>query len=226
MDWWQLSLTDPTAPEGEQLVGFATVELDWPEEHRHHHDGVTAVRVEALIMGPVPDDVVAAIPEGLRRRVLRTRAECEACDVVWPYEDRDSLDDPRPEPEAESPRGDIFAEMFDAFDVLAEIPEIPAGSGNVEVWSPTFAGEPLTVDAPLPPMFFPTWTDYEGIRVGQRYEVRCSDCCHAVAFTATLAEMVMDADAPERLDALVFDNGTRVFGLGGGVALVPVGEQG
>lgn len=83
---WQISLADPTAPEGEQFVAFIAVEADdWPESERHHHDGVTVVCLEALLMGPVPDH--AQTPPHLAGRLLRSRAEVEDAGGVWPYED-------------------------------------------------------------------------------------------------------------------------------------------
>ncbi len=82
MTQWQISLTDPDAPEGKQFVGFLAVE--GPEA-----DGVTITYLEALVMGPVPED--AQTPEHLSGRLLQTREDCEAAGCIWPYADDGSV---------------------------------------------------------------------------------------------------------------------------------------
>lgn len=86
MAQWHISLTDPSRPEGEQFVAVIAVEGDWPEAERHHHDGITAEYLDALIMGPVPDE--DRTPPELCGRLLRTRDEVEAAAGVgsWPYQ--------------------------------------------------------------------------------------------------------------------------------------------
>jgi hypothetical protein len=86
MAQWMISLTDPHAPEGKQLIGFVVAVGDWPVEFRPlAMMDLPIARVEALIAGPVPEGYEVTDPR-LLGRLLRTRDDVEAAGGIWPYD--------------------------------------------------------------------------------------------------------------------------------------------